>query len=248
MKGCWVGGWGGRVNKWGIDHVDKSASCDNVGFSMFEKCKSSSTGTVQPKDHGEEGVSWLELFTLFMIQGYGTSALGTRNKATVKDSLRSQLKNFKNVVRTIVGHTCEDGDKHLFWHSRSKMRLLPTTHVPTFQIEIPQDIQWRVASEIIRSLGKRRTYDLLKILEGKILIIEGKIKTVGRAGWAQGIKRQRNTSAIQHGNQTEELRGAVAETSSSYTFTLSTFVTWGGRPDVPRARQTGQLRNGSANA
>ena len=149
---------------------------------------------VQQCTPGEASISWLELFVMFHMQGYGDTRQNG-NRAITKDTLRSQLKNFKRTTQAIARHTVDDADKCLFLHNNAKMPRLAClgiiSHVtmPAFHVEVSKEAQHMIAKEILRSQGRRRWKDLPKILEGRILVQETKLNILGKAAWADNIKR-----------------------------------------------------------
>ena len=76
-----------------------------------------------PAEAGEQGVTWLELYIRYALDGGQTQTEWEKEQASGKDlSKREAVKRFVKIARRMLGTAAETHVKHLFRPSQEKAR------------------------------------------------------------------------------------------------------------------------------
>ena len=149
---------------------------------------------LQAVDGSEQGVSWLELYVLFNLHGYGMKEQKGHSRAESRRTLKCQFKRFIMAIRAINRHTADEQSALFFRHHEGKMPRLRglgiSSHVPMvrFQVQLPKEMKDAIAFEIIRSQTRHSRLKVQEILDGKIKVQTKKLNLRSRANWAKTIR------------------------------------------------------------
>jgi len=146
-----------------------------------------------PTDAGQQGVSWIELFSLFEMIGGSVDDLHRQieHKATTRSSLRKSLLCFKKTFRKVVLLCVETCDQCLFRPSRlPEPRLKPVaygnfTSCLMFRLDLPLDhaksIVHALLSLRMKVTGKTRD----KMEQGNLHLTPKKLTLRGVPPWSE---------------------------------------------------------------
>ena len=115
---------------------------------------------LKPVRGEQQGVSWLELYTLYKLAGGRCMLEDPTNKAAPRPSMRQQLKAFIATCRDVARLTMGPKDAELFQANRTKKPHLQglgiNTHMPMvkFQIVMPCEGGKEIGQQITLEIGR----------------------------------------------------------------------------------------------
>ena len=156
---------------------------------------------------GEQGISWLELYTLYKLTGEKCMVGDEVDKTQPKPALRNQLRAFKNTVRTIARLTMEHSDAEMFRASTNKKPRLKglgiVSHAAMIncQIDIDSTTRKDIATHILRSQARMSQKKVKDILEQRQQVKLQKMVLANKNKWSSEIKATREAAQLYKGNK-----------------------------------------------
>ena len=144
---------------------------------------------IQIPAEGERIVTWLELYTLYRIQGHAKPIPDPDNKAEKRATLDKQIRQFKKQVRRHVKDTLDNDSAQLFAPGKASqdsligIGLMGKHEGPSFNIYISNDIKHQIAEKLVllgHTIGQTKASDFLK---GNKRLEPVKLNTKGKVGW-----------------------------------------------------------------
>ena len=141
----------------------------------------------------QRGTTWLELYTLYKIQGNPCAIGDPGGKAEPRPAVRKQNMTFRNAVRAIASNTMEQEQEKLIKPSRFKgfalKRLGIEMYLPMIGAKVAMNRQERrrVDEEILRLRGIKAK-DVQEVLSGRKRIPCSKISLKSKATWSKSIR------------------------------------------------------------
>ena len=121
---------------------------------------------IKEVEEDRQGTSWLELYTLYKMDGGECMVDDTTDKGAPRPAMRTQIKAFVKTCRDIARLTMESEDAKLFQCNKAKWprlkRLGISTHVPMvrFHIVINKDTAIEMTKHILSSQARRNKKQL----------------------------------------------------------------------------------------
>ncbi len=145
-------------------------------------------------EEGQQGISWLELYTLYKLAGGQCMVEDPESPAATKPSMRIQLKEFISTCRNVARLTMGQHDSDLFKHNRSKKPRLTKlgicNHAPMvrFQVVISKGTAKAMAQAILRVQARRTKKKAAELINQKQAVRLQKLSTVNRTRWSRSIR------------------------------------------------------------
>jgi ribonuclease HI len=142
---------------------------------------------------GEQGISWIELYILYKLQGGRCPVEELPNKAEKRPALRTQLKQFRATCRIIARHTMSQEDAINFKPSTyAKPRLQGLgvdNHMAMISCNvcINDELKRKIAFHILRIQTGRTIKITNRILDGDVSIPTARINLQKRCAWSKTI-------------------------------------------------------------
>ena len=160
-----------------------------------------------PTNDQQQATTWLELYILFRLQGYGKPVPDNPAKAREKASVQMQLKEFKNSVRGVAQRALyEDDQKKVFKPMRvtadkfSGLAIKGKFQAPSFIAVTDENIRMQMHKHLIQLGHKISGVQVDRFISGQIPLTINVPNLRGRAGWDSRIKaiqQQANSIPVQ---------------------------------------------------
>ncbi len=157
----------------GISNFDKSLKFPSKAKAVQEFLANNKYKAI---DSNTQGISWIELYTLYKLSGGPCMVDNPESKAQAKPMMRQQLKAFVHTARTIARLTMECDDAMPFRFNDCKKTRLKglgiSTHIPMLkcQVAIDSNLRREIAAHIIKSQGRRNPKQMKDILDRRVAI------------------------------------------------------------------------------
>ncbi len=167
---------------------------------------------IKKVDEGQQGISWLELYTLYKLAGGECMVDDPISKAAPKPSMRRQLKAFISTCRNVARLTMEQLDADLFRYNKSKKPRLAKigicNHVPMvrFQVVISHHTGKAVAQAILKSQARRTDQQASELVTQKKAVRLQKLSIVNRTRWSKSIKPNKELMKQREADEQERKR------------------------------------------
>ncbi len=149
---------------------------------------------LKPVRGEQQGVSWLELYTLYKLAGGQCMLEDPTNKAAPRPSMRQQLKAFIATCRDVARLTMGPKDAELLQANRTKKPRLKglgiNTHMPMvkFQIVVPCEGGKEISQQILRSQARRSLKQAQELVQNRQQVKLSKFSAVNRTRWSRAVK------------------------------------------------------------
>jgi hypothetical protein len=161
----------------------KFAASDDIE-SFLNNIRVTNTGGKQ------QGTTWLELYILFRLMGYGKPVRDRQDKARSRSTVRQQLDMFKKATRAVVERIYIGTKvKPLFSPNKFKGEPLAAFAISgnqamvNFRVAISEDLKTHIGEQLLTLGHKCTKMDLKQIQAGTLRVPPRKLKLCGRAGW-----------------------------------------------------------------
>ena len=228
-------------------YFGKAVCITNFNASERDKAKAKEVQTffentkIRKLGKGQQGVTWLELYTLYKMSGGNCMREDPENEALAKPAMRVQLKTFKAICRRIARLTMDEDDAKLFRANKERKPRLKKLEISThmamlnFQIVINTHTATEMTKHILRSQARRNNKLIQDIIQHKTHVKVTKFSAVNKTAWSRSIKyckatcedrkktseERKRTSELAHTEVITEVQNKRQKESDSDSFQFS---------------------------